>query len=1097
MSVTSDKILTDCPSNLKEAIDWILRVTGKDWGGGQNGTNDLTNQVKELLEEVKDFVPGIKIEEFENVKKALADGDSGNGLITNLAEELWQFIGYENNKSGLIRLSGVGRANDPLERLRDAVLGFWLGALSQVSRLLSGQKNEKKKVDDVVRKIMGAFGKGSAGVNGIVGEVESLSSTVQGNGVPGVTDILTALKNGINDLRTNLNGDSLDKLAGKAEAYLKAVLGNVKGNAGNANQQVQELATKLPALVTALKSQNDKPINLTKDGSGIGGELETVNGNPNGSNTKLGDLIKKGKIGDTKAKNIANAVWYATSYFVDLLKMKYTSSYPSTATWQSVGGNQAKCAKIFLSCLPLVFNGLGYLYWKFSDEHGWKNSTLGSPEPKAFMGFMTDKSRLFNGNKKGNEILTALQKFQEFTSATSNTTSYAGFLTKFRSGCLTTWKGSSDANENFLSGLYLCSTSYFRHQHQKKAATARPPSSIREMLYWLMGLTATPQFGDLLEHIHHVVGKDFKVAVSGSSNKNETRSPDQVTSYILSTCYTCPSVLNIIQNRVPPNASTKDPWLHDLYSNDAFPFMYPSSGAALFYALSDYTYALQFQLSFLYKQCEYSYENGCGWFYCRYGSDILPKSSGNAVNSHLCEGFKCGVNHLTCKHDGTSGGQSTAECNHDKGRLGDQCGKDSNNSPLQAFLIDKLNGLCRKHPATSSHLAECSGSTCHVPMGFADNLRDTSSLKVQGGHIVHGLKPFCGSHNTPLRQLCGTLTCLSKRAPRSLGDLFGFYWQVTGQLFNDVKSKDSDPSSNVQGAIKTLLSKLKTVKSGLLYESLSTTVESIGSHFFGLSWHCHRKEHSLTKSRTNSEYCKDHTSSSKARDLMSLYDSECTQNTATCGKYLESLGISSGATFANDFAFTYLSWAAYLTDDLYESLQEFLDTLNAHGCKNCNKGCSHPSGGHGAYDGCKCRSVVECTDVLPHLYANGFSFHNAHWLRGRTYKKEQKTWEDDERLRTCANFHSQLQSVITGEPLRDLFTSIDYFLFLFRYYFLSNLSGFWTIYIGIILYTFFFLLDTLHLRSHLKLTSSHVVPPVALLTSGNPLPVTKLTYIGQ
>ncbi|GIX63492.1 ribosome-binding protein 1 [Babesia caballi] len=231
-----------------------------------------------------------------------------------------------------------------------------------------------------------------------------------------------------------------------------------------------------------------------------------------------------------------------------------------------------------------------------------------------------------------------------------------------------------------------------------------------------------------------------------------------------------------------------------------------------------------------------------------------------------------------------------------------------------AFLTDKLKGFSRSHPSDpSSHIGSCSGGLCHVPMGFDKHLRPEKGL--QGGHISLTLKPFCGNYNTPLQQLCGTLTCLSKRAPRSLGDLFGFYWQVTGQLFNDVKKEDNDPSNNLSSAITTLLSKLTTVKSGLLYESITDNVKAIGNHFFGLSWHCHRKDNWKTVTRSSGgSYCDDHTSN-KARDLMSLYDSECTGDNATCGKYLEPLGISSGATFANNYAFAYLSWAAYLTDD--------------------------------------------------------------------------------------------------------------------------------------------------------------------------------------
>ncbi|GIX64583.1 variant erythrocyte surface antigen-1 family protein [Babesia caballi] len=1096
-------------NELKEAIDWILRVTGKDGGGGDNGAIEaLSKQAQELLQGVK--VSDTKLsKDIQKVTRALTTGS--DGLIGKLAEGLQHFIGYDGQTGGKIKADvGIAVSNLPVERLRDAVLMFiapFLGVLRYHHPDLKDNNTYTKAFNEAVTACKNGVGCGQEGFEKALGTVEKELGKVGGTSIGSVLDKVKE----VSEIKSNQS--SVNAFATKVKEYFNGVLDKVaedtnvkRANGQQLDTKVKELKSKLETLVGKVGQQvATSPINVGESSSSgnqsLKSDIEKVNRRGSGA---LAQLYQAFNVNNMYTQNRAAFALSAAAYnganlFVTVLQTDYTSYYKG-ATWNQVSGNEnpRTCAKMLLACLPLIFNGLSYFYWKCS-HGGWRETTLGSPEPKAFMGLTSIGANRVKSGLTGSDVVSkAFKNFNEFsTAANGSTTSYADFLKTFRGNCLTNWQSSSNATaSNFLSGLYLCSTSYFSHQHQKKAATARAPSSIREMLYWLMGLTATPQFGDLLGHIDKVVGNNFSVAVSGSSKTGETLSADQVTSYILATCYTCPSVLDIIQGRVPPTESNDQPWLHDLYSNSAFPFKYPSSGPALFYALSDYTYALQFQLSFLYKQCEYSYENGCGWFYCRYGSDILPKSPGNAVTSHLCEGFKC-KDPLTCQHNGTNSGQSTEACNHDQDGLGQKCGKAPNNSPLQAFLIDKLYGLCRQHPGVSSHLAVCSGTTCHVPMGFeADNLRETSRQKVQGGHILNALKPFCGNSNTPLRQLCGTLICLSKRAPRSLGDLFGFYWQVTGQLFNDVKNQDNDPSSKLSDALSTLFQKLTTVKSGLLYESLTTTVESIGTHFFGLSWHCHKKDNWKTVKRSSGgSSCDDHSNSNTACDLMSLYDSECTQNKATCGKYLEPLGISSGATFANNYAFTYLSWAAYLTDELYESLQEFFEKLNIHTCKNCTHDCSHLSGTSTA--ACSCPSVVDCADVLPHLYAYGFSFHNAHWLRGRTYEKQHKKWSTDERLRTCKQFHSQLQSVISGEPLSNLLTSIDDFLYLFRMYFFYNLSTFWTIYICLILYTFFFMLDTLHLRSHLKLTSSHTVPPLALLTAAKPLPITKLTYIGQ
>ncbi|GIX64379.1 variant erythrocyte surface antigen-1 family protein [Babesia caballi] len=845
----------DCPSNPKQAIDWILRVAGKDGqSGGNDGTASLAKAVKKLLEEVKGVDTGLG-KEFEHVIGALGNGQSG--LIGKLAEGLQQFIGYEKGSNGLIRLNGVGRANDPLERLRDAVLGFWLGALMQVSGLLSGQKNaeDKKKVDVVVSSIIGAFGRGKEGVKGVADSVNKLDVT--GHNVHGVNEILTALKADINDLRTNLSSSELNSLGVAVEKYLKAVLRKVEKDADTANSEVGNLKIHLPAVVTALKSQTNKPIDLGD--SGIKTQLDAVNGNQNGSNTQLGNLIKKGEIGDAKAKNIVNAV---------------------------------------------------------------------CPEPKAFVNIMTDKSRMFNGNKSATDVVSkAFEKFKEFSTAASGQ-SYAEFLNKFKNKGLTTWQGSSKPTDsNFLSGLYLCSTSYFRHQHQKKAAQARPPSSIREMLYWLMGLTATPQFGDLLGHIHNVVGDYFKVAVSGSSKKDETLSADQVTSYILSTCYTAPSVLDIIQGRVPPNGSKDEPWLHRLYSNADFNYTYPSSGAALFYALSNYTYALQFQLGFLYQQCSQLYVNTCGWFMCTYGKGVNPiGSNGKVVSSHICPVGCSNPNHTSDDYNS----HKSTYCQHA------ECGTSASKpSPLQAFLTDNLKGFSRGHPSGhSDHLAACSSHTCHVPMGFESHIR--ADGKYQGGHISPTLKGFCGSSNTPLCHLSETLTCLSKRTPRTLGDLFGFLWHLNGQLFHNTrptlqalakKLVDAIGKNNSPKVPGFLFNILKNVaqslpSSGPSPSGLSLSLESMAPTIPFLYQLFMLKEEYFLPTKLYDLNGSTHQHSHK--DLYSI--SACRNGpNENCGEYLSPLCYSTGSAFAPHHASSYFSWVLYLTDDLETGLQEMLD----------------------------------------------------------------------------------------------------------------------------------------------------------------------------
>ncbi|GIX61954.1 variant erythrocyte surface antigen-1 family protein [Babesia caballi] len=1064
--------LLDCLSNLKEAADWTLRVTGKDGhdtnGQGAKAIEALTNQVKKLLNNVKDFKPGIKQDEFEQVTQALTPGGSGD-LITKLADGLQQFIGYD--KSGTIKqvTDGIGLYNDPLQRLRTGVLVFVYGMVQNLEKHL-----QKGQAQTAMQTLMSNRTNFSKAV-----QQDLTLNSISGNDYQKVLD---ALKN-VQEFKGK--SDRLSQLAEAFKTYLGNVLKQVEEDVNvttaqmfapsDVNQLVTDLKTNFEKVVDALKTQNPKqPIDFGH--VDLKTHMDKIYENNNGIFKRIREGLPKFESKHAAAHALVNATYHAASYSLDQLQKGYQSYYQG-AEWNSSWNNgessdATKCAKIFLSCIPLIIINLQHLYWTCK-QGGWSTQHLNGTGQKGadlknFMDLMSLSSNWLNGGKTGGNVaISALSRFTEFANATAST--YAAFLKNLKDKASEYVKNPTN---NPLSALFYCSKAYFQCCQMKNAQT-RTPSSTREMLYWLSGLQFAQGYSELENLIENVVTREgLDVAISGSMISNEKLTSDQVTEYIVTTCLHAQTVFSTIQ---APRISNHpdEPWLHSLYSNSEFNFTYPSSSSSLLYKVADYVYALQFQFHFLYKQCEFDYENGCGWFYCKFGSTVVPNDD-TTVPSSFC------------------GSVEVASGKH----RGDKCGIQTlNPSPLQAFLTDNLKGFRRDPADPYSHLAECaSASMCHVPMGFKPaNLRDLST----GGHLMIALNFFCGKPNTPLPKLCHTLSCVTKRTPRTLSDVFGFTFHLTGQMFNKEKNANRDPNSYLPSILDSLILKLKNFKPNLLYESLTENAKTIGSALFGFSWHCHWKENALTKSRTGAtHYCKDHTAN-KVCDLMSLYDSECPNS--TCGKYLEPLGVSSGATFADKYAFTYLSWALYLTDDIYESFQGFLDRFNSltcKGCRNDSKCTSHASGDHASQ--CKCPSIVQCADALTVLYEYGFHFHNAFWLKGWTYNNQGKRWnKNNANKRDCKAFSDQLQSVISGNPLSDLLTSIDSFLFLFRYHFLSNLSGFWSIYVCLILYTFFFLLDTLHLRSHLKLTSSHMVPPLSLLTSGTPLPVTKLTYITQ
>ncbi|GIX62840.1 variant erythrocyte surface antigen-1 family protein [Babesia caballi] len=854
---------------------------------------------------------------------------------------------------------------------------------------------------------------------------------------------------------------------------------NIKSAQLKQQDDVKNLVTQVKNTITNVVNQLTRTsaqssLDLRKDGNGVGKYIDDAWKTLTSLSVTMSAIPRTSPV----AKVLCIAVFNGAKGLLTQLMLCYQSSYQGTTTNELTtpkSPQAAICAKIFLSCLPLIFSNLQQLYWKCKHDNakgGWSTQQLNGSggqgtDLKHLMDLMTFSSVRLNGAMTGDNIVSnAFKDFNEFTNAAS-AQSYAEFLKRFKSTGIEKWKADNPTaqNENYLSGLYLCSSWYFQGC-QAKLTQTRPPSSIREMLYWLSGLQFAPRYNDLENQITSIVRSDFNVAISGSPKSNEQLTSDQVTEYLVMTCLHAQTVFSSIQ---APRISNhpEEPWLHSLYSNSEFNFTYPSSGTALLYTLSNYVYALQFQFQFLYKQCEFDYENGCGWWLCKFGSSVLPKND-TTVSSSFC------------------GSVEVASGKHN----GDKCGIQTQNpSPLQAFLTDKLKGFRRDPADPYSHLAECaSGSMCHVPMGFKVN--DLRGLAT-GGHLMMALNFFCGKSNTPLPKLCHTLSCVTKRTPMTLSDVFGFTFHLTGQMFRDARAKDSDPTSDVNSALESLLKKVpNTIKA--LFSDVTSDLEKMGSRFFDLSLHCHRKNGIKTVQRNSAENYRKHHNSNKARDLMSLYDSECKDK--TCGKYLEPLAVSSGATFANDFASTYLTWALYLTDDIYESFQGFLDRFNSlkcTGCQNTPPCDSHNPGEHSSQ--CQCPSIVQCADALTVLYEYGFHFQDAFWLKGRNYTGGK--WHDNSNKRSCANFHSQLQSVINGNPLTQLLASIDELVYLFRKYFLYNQSAFWTIYIGLILYTFFFLLDTLRVRSHLHFPSSNSIPPVSLLTTGRAPALTKFTKL--
>ncbi|GIX61123.1 extracellular matrix-binding ebh [Babesia caballi] len=706
-----------------------------------------------------------------------------------------------------------------------------------------------------------------------------------------------------------------------------------------------------------------------------------------------------------------------------------------------------------------------------------------------------------------------------------------------------------------LSALYYVSYLYFKGKQSALSADSnfkpRPPSTIREMLYFLAALPFSPSYDRLNSHIssnfrtlvpnRNPGVKDFRedfelmipVADSASYNTNNTISAAEIKDYLITTCLYCPSILGTIQGNAG-SGNSNEPWLHELYSN-GLALTYPS-GSMLFQKLSAYSYALQFQLYFLYMQCS----NGnvdSGWSRCRYGSNVPAHDK-----SHICPAPCKSISDLNCRHDGSNA--NTPKCQHFQ-----QCGKQNDvGSPLQAFLTDKLKGFSRGHPSGHSyHLAACSGTMCHVPMGFKNHIRPKSRM---GNYVYSALHTFCSVTDTPLRQLSEKLGCLTKRTPRTLGDVFGFIWQLNGQLFREKRPKVTDMMAKFDSAFElgstltTEFQKNRHSAIGKLWKKIAelssqksqpttTTVLSKSLEYmapiipflyqffmmeesqflpgalFDLVQHCHKWDSDQYKHESvdHTSSIPGHKCSEHAADLWCLYhpispapggsntDPYKTCRAKNCGGYLEPLTLTDGTAFSPSAAPAYLSWMAYLTDDLYERLDDILEAFKNINCNDCNSKFVCTKGNDGK-SVCSCPCVVSCSGVLPLLYRHGCQFNDAFLLNGWKWDYGAGKWaKDAPSVRSCEKFERVLSNVLSpNAPLAKLLESIDNFLYLFRFYFFYNLSSFWLCSFLILLYFIFYGIDVLHLQSHAHFPSSHGIPSIGLLTTGKAPALTKLTY---
>eukprot|EP00371_Babesia_bovis_P000010 XP_001608625.1 variant erythrocyte surface antigen-1 [Babesia bovis T2Bo] len=504
--------------------------------------------------------------------------------------------------------------------------------------------------------------------------------------------------------------------------------------------------------------------------------------------------------------------------------------------------------------------------------------------------------------------------------------------------------------------------------------------------------------------------------------------------------------------------------LHGMYANGLFGFQMDLSAAQCLDQLRVYVYHCFYQLYFLRKQCTVGVAGDkkavLGWQSCRYGSGVNP--SGGVKNSHpwLCET------------------KSGTDC---------QCktvsGKDS---PLMLFLCDGIGSMvCKRtvertpdsdtntYPEIIEHINTKDDNPkghfdppllkfpqiCPVPMGWQSESKyghfkgqGTYPVHCTGNTLSHLLEYYCDPEKCQsgtLVVLLRLLACITPTVPRTLGDLFGFYYYVVyiggnGNGSNEVKKKLGDLEKEVvlyMGQGDKVVEALTGWSSGDCQTGTKGTLKC------------------LTGCNTGAP-------------------------SGQCSQYLSPLSGQQYGQLSPLMAGTYLSWLVYLIEKFEKGLEGLKEEFKKVDCKGdgCGRGqgagggCGNGTctsgthgdkctGGSGSGGVCKCASVVSCTGVLPVLYKYGFGYGNVEKLHNgpETVVVGPKK---------CHDFLETLKGVLGGEQLdsakKGLHHEINKLIYTTRLPWIFVLTVAWLMAVLYLAFGAIWPLDWTHMRSHCR-----------------------------
>ncbi|GBE63231.1 hypothetical protein, conserved [Babesia ovata] len=775
----------------------------------------------------------------------------------------------------------------------------------------------------------------------------------------------------------------------------------------------------------------------------------------------LPDVLKSGMRKFTEQLSHAYVNRYSGMKFQDEL-LKKENDFDTSTTDNVLSTEGRNCAKVCLTIVDILDRDMYTL--KHSSLGGWKNDNIiSTTKLGAFLkecGYIvSDSADKQNGqldrHHNGENICKLFSQKITYIAGESKNLVEKYFSTK-----------NGVEVDKIIKVHYTMFDKYRYVCHLKHVPNAKPPTTVNEMLHWLSAIQWNPMYNELRLHFDtwfKASTNDYKL----SSDSFDVAAPyrDAWTMKATVSIKNIKDLFNTVTLRsyeilraFVGHGHADGRYACEFYTNPDN-LEYPNDISKCFDMLVDICLRLNYQLHFLYTQC-CNGPDSSGWRDCHYGRHV--------------GGSNWSCNKLQCP--GQQGDQSA---NQIANQTCEQHPKCCIKSPLQAYLEDGLPGFLPHTFTLPSCKLTCSvrdhrGIPCITPMGFTDIGIAASHTKT-GAHLKSLLQPFCSSAREPLTMLCAFFTCLIRRPPQTLGDMFAFYYNFlehySGQNHKQIAFDEAARKANF-GNPDT---KLDIVS---IQGSKSHTAKHSQGDLFG---------------------------------IISCNTSGSSKNPVVpCGSYMQPLTLDVVSMFSETRAANYLSWIVYITETFCVLLMKLLDEC----CNNCNKpgtkchdkACAEkcevklayeaeqsknaptsPAEHTGKRHSTDCHSIVKCQLTHPTLYKYGFTF-------GSPWNLSGDNGVDNKR--SCQDFCQALGKVCHGRSvLADLvINKIPAFLWEIRYKFFYTLVALWSLSLLYLLHIAVVRLDVLRIRSHLRSPSSHRIAAQSLLAAARVKALANVKY---